>query len=104
MCIRDRLKLDTSITADDIKYELRPSIKNPKDFISELKLDPEARYNLDHVNNDTGIGFNNLEGRVRGEEAHESVFDQMMAQYFLDKRREYKDSNQLLKDLEAHFT
>lgn len=77
--IVEELKLDTSISTDDIKYELRPGASNPKDFISELKLDPEAKYNLDHINNENGIGFNNLEGRVRGDEAHESVFDKMMA-------------------------
>jgi hypothetical protein len=61
-----------------------------------MKLDPQAKYNLDHLNNENGIGYNNLEGRADGDPAHDSPFDKMMAEYFLEKRTEYKDSNQLM--------
>lgn len=35
--------------------------------------------------------------------AHENVFDKLLADYFLDKRGEYKESNKLLKQLSEIF-
>jgi len=35
--------------------------------------------------------------------AHETVFDKLLADYFLGKRGEYKESNKLLKDLADVF-
>ena len=35
--------------------------------------------------------------------AHETVFDKLLADYFLSKRGEYKESNTLLKDLATVF-
>jgi hypothetical protein len=35
--------------------------------------------------------------------AHENVFDKLLADYFLDKRGEYKESNKLLKQLSSIF-
>jgi hypothetical protein len=32
--------------------------------------------------------------------AHETVFDKMLADYFLQKRGDYKNSNKLITDLE----
>jgi len=60
------------------------------------------------LNNEDAIGYNNLEARAANiaqnkELAHETVFDQMLADYFLQKRGEIKKSNGLLKDLESVF-
>lgn len=35
--------------------------------------------------------------------AHETVFDKMLADYFLQKRADYKKSNKLLEDIESLF-
>ena len=70
--------------------------------------DAAAKYNLGHLNNAEAIGYRNLEARAADlanntDIAHESVFDQMLAEYFLQKRGEYKDSNKLLTDMEKMF-
>ena len=56
------------------------------------------------------MGYDNLVERAKAETAgqnfdiaHETVFDKLLADYFLDKRGEYKDSNKLLKDLSKIF-
>ena len=63
---------------------------------------------MNHLNNENAIGYNKLEERAANPEAnrdiaHESVFDKLMADYFLEKRGEYKQSNKLLRDLEKVF-
>jgi len=73
-----------------------------------LRLDPEASYNFQHLNNDQAIGYRNLEERAANidrnrEMAHETVFDKMLADYFLQKRADYKKSNKLLEDIETLF-
>lgn len=72
---------------------------------SSRLLDVESKYNLNHLNNEKAIGYRNLEERAANLEdnqniAHETVFDKMLADYFLQKRGDYKSSNQLLTDLE----
>jgi len=70
----------------------------------------EAPYNLQNVNNQEAIGYNNLNERAKATSAeenynlaHETVFDKLLADYFLGKRGEYKESNKLLKDLAEVF-
>lgn len=55
------------------------------------------------VNNTNAIGYDNLLERAQSETAaenfntaHESVFDKLLADYYLGKRGEYKESNKLL--------
>jgi hypothetical protein len=53
---------------------------------------------MDQLNNEDAIGFNNLEARAadlsRNKElAHDTMFDQMLAEYFLQKRGTIKKSN-----------
>jgi hypothetical protein len=59
--------------------------------------DPENRYNMLSVNNEHAVGFDNIQKRGAAdtaqqnyEAAHETVFEKMMADYFLEKRGEYK--------------
>lgn len=52
-------------------------------------------YNLDHLNNENAIGYNNLEARAADIEnntnlAHETVFDKMLAEFYMKNRGEYK--------------
>ena len=70
--------------------------------------DAESKYNLHHLNNEEAIGYRNLEERAgdianNKDLAHETVFDKMLADYFLQKRGDYKKGNQLLTKLEAIF-
>jgi hypothetical protein len=72
------------------------------------EYDAESKYNLGHLNNDQAIGFRNLEERAKNVEnnksiAHESVFDEMLADYFLQKRSDYQKGNKLMTDLEKSF-
>lgn len=68
--------------------------------------DLESPYNLQNVNNLDALGYDNLLERAKTtsaqqnfETAHETVFEKLLADYFLEKRGEYKESNKLLKDL-----
>jgi len=74
-----------------------------------FKYDPENKWNLNHINNEDAIGYNNLEARAadmanNGDIAHSDVFDRMLADYFLGKRGEIKESNKLMKELETAFS
>ena len=62
------------------------------------------------INNANALGYDNMFERSKtntAEEnlklAHENVFDKLLADYFLDKRGEYKESNKLLKQLSSIF-
>ena len=75
-----------------------------------MQYDLEAPYNLQNINNQDAIGYDKLTERAKAESAeenfnlaHETVFDKLLADYFLGKRGEYKESNKLLKDLAEVF-
>ena len=61
------------------------------------------------LNNTEALGYDNLLERAgegpKGnyEKAHESVFDKMMAEYFLQQRGNYKESNKMMDDLKQVF-
>mmetsp|Transcript_14534 Transcript_14534/g.22566 ORF Transcript_14534/g.22566 Transcript_14534/m.22566 type:complete len:225 (-) Transcript_14534:821-1495(-) len=66
------------------------------------------KYNLNKINNEEAIGYNKLEERAANLEknadiAHESVFDKMLASYFLNARGETKKANQMIEGLEKAF-
>ncbi len=70
----------------------------------------ESVYNTHGFNNEHAIGFDNIEARVAAdtaagnfEAAHENVFDKLLADYFLAKRGEYKESNKLMGELQEIF-
>ena len=55
-----------------------------------LRVEAEARYNLDDVNNAEAVGFDNLQARVESPEksrtlAHETLFDELLADYLAKK-------------------
>lgn len=57
----------------------------------KLRYDLEGKYNLEKVNNTEAIGFDKLQERFNNIEnnkeiAHDNVFDQLLADYFLKKR------------------
>lgn len=67
--------------------------------------DIAALYNLNDLSNENAIGFNKLEERAANIEenndiAHESVFDKMLADFFLHKRGDIKKGNKLITELE----
>lgn len=73
-------------------------------------IDIEAAYDLQHLNNENAIGFDNLVNRAKGETIEEQVdaaqptiFDKMLADYFLDTRTDYKETNKALTDLVKIF-
>lgn len=72
--------------------------------------DPENVYNLHGVNNEHAIGYENIFERSAAnnpvenyQAAHESVFDKLLADYFLSKRGEYKEANNLAGELAKVF-
>jgi hypothetical protein len=80
--IMDELKLDEGTDIQEFEWAAIYEEKNVKQH------DPESKYNLNHLNNDQAIGYRNLEERAKDvanntEIAHESVFDEMLADYFL---------------------
>lgn len=75
-----------------------------------LTHDLESPYNLQNLNNQDALGYDNLINRAKAETAqenfelaHETVFEKLLADYFLGKRGEYKESNALLKNLNEIF-
>lgn len=67
--------------------------------------DIASLYNLNDLINEDAIGFNKLEARAaniekNNEVAHESVFDKMLAEFFLHKRGDIKKGNKLISQLE----
>ena len=75
-----------------------------------MHYDIESKYGLSNVNNLDAIGFDNLEERgsamtftENANLAQEHVLDKLMADYYLGKRREFKESNDLVKDLAKVF-
>lgn len=74
------------------------------------KFDVESPQNLLNLNNTDAIGYENLLKRAEGTDAqsnrdaaHETIFDKMQAEYFLNKRGEFKKSNELYQDLMKIF-
>ena len=77
---------------------------------NETYYDLESAYNLQNINNADAMGYDNLMKRTTSatasenfESAHETVFDKLLADYFLGKRGEYKESNKLMKELADVF-
>jgi hypothetical protein len=100
--VMDELKLDEGTSMDDMNY------MNMFDLYTSKELKPESKYDLNHLNSDKAIGYQNLLERARDPEnekeiAHTNVFDEMLADYFLQKRGDYKKSNKLMSDLETAF-
>lgn len=74
------------------------------------KVDPTNIYSTIEINNEFAIGYDNFEARGAAqtpqenyEAAHETVFEKMLAEYFLSKRGEYKETNKLIDDLAKVF-
>lgn len=95
------LNLGKPVRLSDISYENLTSPDN-----TDRHYDPESAYNAQGFNNLDAIGFDNVEKRVLAtkssdnfEAGHETVFDKLLADYFLAKRGEYKESNKLMKEL-----
>jgi hypothetical protein len=70
----------------------------------------ENQYNMQTLNNEHAIGYDRLKERANAKNAeenyttaHESVFEKLIGEYFLNKRGEYKESNKLLNQLAEIF-
>lgn len=100
--IMDELSLDEGTTTDEFQWH------SIHETIDTRFYEPDSKYNLNHLNNDQAIGYRNLEERAKNVDsnkkvAHECVFDEMLADYFLQKRGDYKKGNKLMQDLEQIF-
>lgn len=92
--VMNELKLNESASIAEFEWGRLPV----EGLQNVLKYDPESRYNLNHLNNEQAIGYQNLENRAADiannkDLAHETVFDKLLADYFLQKRGDYKKSN-----------
>jgi len=102
--IANELKLAESTTLDEFSWTRTADAPDS----SLLQYDTEWKYSLNHLNNEEAIGYRNLEARASDignnrDIAHETVFDKMLADYFLQKRGDTKNSNKLIGELEAIF-
>ncbi len=75
-----------------------------------LKFDLEASYNMQDINNTEAMGYDNLGKRSGGtsdsrtfESSHESVFDKMLADYYLSQRGDYAETNKTMQQLTQVF-
>lgn len=103
--VSDELKLTQNADPSDLSYENLNWEKNER-----LWLDVESKYNLRHLNNTNALGFDNLLERAAAQTetenaniAQPSVLDKLMADYFLTKKNEYQQANNLMKDLADMF-
>ena len=83
-CITNELKLTESTTDDEFSWTKTADANNK----NLLTYDTEWKYSLNHLNNEEAIGYRNLEARASDignnkDIAHETVFDKMLADYFL---------------------
>lgn len=76
----------------------------------QIKLDVDAAYNMQDSNNTQALGFDNLKSRSGAiddsrtfESSHESVFDKLLADYYLARRGENAESNKLMGQLTDIF-
>jgi len=79
--IFDELKLVESAKVEE--FDWHRNMAEPARLV-----DAESKYNLNHLNNEEAIGYRNLEERAANLEdnkniAHDTVFDKMLADYFL---------------------
>ena len=51
-----------------------------------------------------GVGLANITSRAAGQEAHEDTFDKLLADYFMQSRKQHKKGNQLLAQMEELFS
>lgn len=101
--IIDELKL-----VDSVKYEDLSLSNHHFSDEAQVKLTGDNVYNLGRINNEEAIGYNRLKERAANPDenwsiAHDNVFDQMLAEYFLQKRGEVKASNKLVQDFANKF-
>ena len=76
-----------------------------------IRSDLDSMYNMQEVNNLHAIGYDNLDKRSGGaaenvqtyENSHESVFDKLLADYYLSSRADYAESNKLMRQLADVF-
>ena len=101
----DELGLGKANKGSDLMYENITSDFNVMQF-----YDIEHSYNAQHFNNQNAIGFDHVEQRAQSdtaagnyEAAHESVFDKLLAEYYLNKRGQYKQANRLVDELGQIF-
>ena len=103
--VLDELKLTQEPELEDFSF--KAMYEKSKDMI---QYDVEAAYNMQDVSNTQAIGFDNLAKKAGAtddsrsfESAHESVFDKMLADYYLSQRGEYAEANKLMKQLTEVF-
>lgn len=48
------------------------------------------------------VGYENLEEKLSGND-EENVFDELMKEYFIWKRKDYAHSKELLKEIDKYF-
>jgi len=102
--VLDELKLTGGVDFSELDWE-KTLEANKYDCSDGKFYDIASLYNMNEVNNEDAIGFQNLEARAanidnNNEMAHESVFDKMLAEFFLQKRGDVKKGNKLINDLE----
>lgn len=101
----DELGIGKANKGSDLTFE---NITN--DFNVMQFYEMENPYNAQHFNNQNAIGFDNVEKRAQSdtaagnyEAAHDSVFDKLLAEYYLNKRGQYKQANNLVEELGEIF-
>lgn len=105
--LNEELKFGDAVNADEFDYS------KTEEFLRENHGDGrdyhiQSLYNLNDVSNEKGIGYNKLEERAanigsNSDIAHETVFDKLLSDFFLQKRSEIKKGNTLVKQLEEAF-
>jgi len=108
-CLREEVILELGLNQDTKPSQMSLQSLEYK-YHNMMFNDPENVYNLHGVNNEHAIGYENLFERAAAnnpgenyQAAHESVFDKLLADYFLSKRGEYKELNNMAGELSKIF-
>jgi hypothetical protein len=74
-----------------------------------MMYDAESVHNMSDISNTDAVGYDKLEERAANPDqnrvlAHSAMFDQLLAEYFVQKRQQVVNINELIDKLGSRFT
>ena len=95
--ITEELQLNKPTEASSLSFE---NLYSPNRDVADFRVDVEGKYNTHELSNLDTVG---LEKLVKEGGESDRTVDKMLSEYFLQKRSQYKASNQLLDQLNKQF-
>ena len=103
--VLEELKLTKRANFGDLSFKTQWDLL-PRNYLHDL----EAAYNMDQITGTQSMGYDNISKTGAAETASEkfaasqqTVFDKLLADYFLGRRGEYAESNKVMQQLTEVF-